>query len=489
MTRARILLTGGAIALAAGAVAIVGLVWIQPAPPAAAPSTVPAATAEVVRGTLRDSKEISGTLGFGDPVILRPRVGDNTGIVTWLAPEGAIVERGQPLLALDGNPAILWYGASPLHRTLRFEVDAVIWEELEAAQDAASSAELKLELERIRLDQAESRLADAEARLADSAADRPSSAEFIDLAAAVHAADERLQRVRELSAADFSSSAEVDKAEAELAAARAAMAAATRTIRQQLDTARLDAAAGRVAVAEAEKLLRAARETLAELDAQANDQTDIELIADNLSALGFRGAIAEQVRAWQAQAGLPRTGRIEPGHVVVAERAVRIDVHRTAIGNPISETSPELGAALDYTSTEKIVSVPVSIADRRLASAGATVTVTLPDDRTVEGTITTVGTVVSDGTVEVEISIADQAALAGLEVASVDVEFVSATRDNVLYLPVTALLALPDGGFGVELLGGGTTRLAAVKTGLFAAGRVEVSGDGIAEGVVVGVPP
>ncbi|HEY9012874.1 MAG TPA: hypothetical protein VIN06_17855 [Devosia sp.] len=489
MMRTRIAVASSIISLATGAVVAVGLLSFQPAPPAAATPTAPVATAKVTRGALRDSKEVSGTLGFGDPVTLRPRVGNGAGIVTWLAAEGATIEQGQPLLGLDGNPAILWYGASPLHRTLRFEAGAVVWEELEAAQDAVSAAELKLELERTRLDEAEARKADAKTRLVDSDASTPATAEFIDLAAAVHAADERLQRVRQLSAADYSSSAELDKAEAELAAARATMAAATRAIRQQLDTARLDVAAARVATAQAESDLRTARDTFAKLDAQADDQTDVELVTRNLSALGFTGALHEQVRAWQAAAGLPVTGRIEPGHVVVAKRAIRIDAHRTAIGNAIAETSAELSAALDYTSTEKVVTVPLSVADRRLAAVGAPVTITLPDDRTVTGAITTVGTVVSDGNVEVEISIADQAALAGWEVTAVDVEFVSATREGVLSVPVTALLALPEGGFGLELVDGARSHVAVVTTGLFAAGRVEVSGEGINEGAVVVVPP
>jgi len=58
----------------------------------------------------------------------------------------------------------------------------------------------------------------------------------------------------------------------------------------------------------------------------------------------------------------------------------------------------------------------------------------------------------------------------------------------VLAVPVAALLALPEGGFGVEIVEGNTTRIVAVKTGMFAAGRVEVSGEGIAEGMKVGVP-
>lgn len=55
-------------------------------------------------------------------------------------------------------------------------------------------------------------------------------------------------------------------------------------------------------------------------------------------------------------------------------------------------------------------------------------------------------------------------------------------------MPILALLALAEGGYGVQVVEGGTTRTVVVRTGMFAGGRVEVSGAGIAEGTVVGVP-
>ena len=85
---------------------------------------------------------------------------------------------------------------------------------------------------------------------------------------------------------------------------------------------------------------------------------------------------------------------------------------------------------LDYSSVEKLVTVPLSVGDRGLAAVGRSVTVTLPDDREGEGTISEVGSVVTEGTVVVTVTIADRPALSGIEVASVDVEFVSDSRDQ-----------------------------------------------------------
>jgi hypothetical protein len=50
------------------------------------------------------------------------------------------------------------------------------------------------------------------------------------------------------------------------------------------------------------------------------------------------------------------------------------------------------------------------------------------------------------------------------------------------------LLALAEGGYGLQIVESGGTRVVAVKTGLFADGRVEVSGAGLAAGLTVGVP-
>ena len=86
------------------------------------------------------------------------------------------------------------------------------------------------------------------------------------------------------------------------------------------------------------------------------------------------------------------------------------------------------------------------------------------------------------------IALGNQKAVAAYALASVDVTFTAAERKNVLTVPVAALLALQEGGFGVEVADGATTRYVPVKTGLFAGGRVEISGAGVTEGLRVGVP-
>ena len=59
----------------------------------------------------------------------------------------------------------------------------------------------------------------------------------------------------------------------------------------------------------------------------------------------------------------------------------------------------------------------------------------------------------------------------------------------MLSVPVGALLALSPDQYGVEVVeDDGTTRKVPVTLGLFAGGRVEISGEGLSEGQRVVVP-
>ena len=85
----------------------------------------------------------------------------------------------------------------------------------------------------------------------------------------------------------------------------------------------------------------------------------------------------------------------------------------------------------------------------------------------------------STTTIDVVVTIADQNRLGTLEEAPVDVSLVSDRRTDVLAVPVGALVALQEGGYGVLVVDGTGTRYVPVTTGMFAAGLVEVSGDGV----------
>jgi hypothetical protein len=83
---------------------------------AAANPGVPPATAKVTRTTLVETKTVSGTLGYGEPV---PVGAAETGTITRMAPVGSTVKRGQALFRVDERSVVLLYGSLPLYRPLR----------------------------------------------------------------------------------------------------------------------------------------------------------------------------------------------------------------------------------------------------------------------------------------------------------------------------------------------------------------------------------
>jgi peptidoglycan hydrolase-like protein with peptidoglycan-binding domain len=229
---------------------------------------------------------------------------------------------------------------------------------------------------------------------------------------------------------------------------------------------------------------------------------DVREFEENLRALGYDGFTADAcytastaaaVRRWQRAAGLPRTGMVELGRVVVAPGPIRVDT----VAAGISRSAGGGGEVLAYTGATRIVTADLDVSQQRLARRGVAVQVTMPDGGHVAGRVERVHTVVEQPTgdnaapttrIEATVSLPVQAVTAGLDAAVVTVAFTAAERADVMAVPVAALVALAEGGYGVEVVDGRTTRYLRVTTGLFANGLVEVSGDGLRAGLTVGMP-
>lgn len=112
--RATVLVAGGALAvLAAGVVASrSGDDDNSTADAADEPATT---TAEVTVRDLEERTELDGTLGYGDTSQLSVSA---QGTVTWLPPEGSVVDRGQPVAEVDDRVVPLLFGDRPLWREL-----------------------------------------------------------------------------------------------------------------------------------------------------------------------------------------------------------------------------------------------------------------------------------------------------------------------------------------------------------------------------------
>lgn len=252
---------------------------------------------------------------------------------------------------------------------------------------------------------------------------------------------------------------------------------------------------------------------------------DVKQFEANLSTLGYSGFTVDQtyteltahaVQRWQRDLGLPQTGRVGIGDVVYAPGPVRVAGTDVRVGDSVT-ASP-----VRYTSSSRMVTVNARASETNWAQRGSKVTVDLPDGRSVRGTVASVGSDASAGksgdkgsggsgaesgsdtgadsggtsaTVTVVITFTDQESLGRLQSGPVTVRYVTRQRENVLTVPVAALTALAEGGYGIEPAdteGGGhaegTGKYVPVKVGLFADGRAEVSGSGVREGMKVRIP-
>ena len=216
---------------------------------------------------------------------------------------------------------------------------------------------------------------------------------------------------------------------------------------------------------------------------------DVEQLEEGLAQLGYTGftvdeeftsATAAAVSAWQEDLGLPATGEVALGDVVFLPGPIRLHPSPESLGRSVSESS------VLQSGTERLVTVDAEDAD--WAEAGRRVEVTLPNQKTVSGRVVAVGgsgdqaEVGGAGTQQVTIRLMRD--YPGVGPGEVEVTYVSARRRDILTVPVTALVALEEGGYAVELADGS---LVAVEPGLYAEGVVEVTGE-LDPGTEVRVP-
>jgi hypothetical protein len=196
------------------------------------------------------------------------------------------------------------------------------------------------------------------------------------------------------------------------------------------------------------------------------------------------------VERWQERKGLDADGTIELGDVVFLPGDRRI------AQLPVSEGASDAGQTpvLVTTSTRRRVTVDLEASRERLAVRGARVEVELPGGDDVAGTIESVGRVAeseaqadgTEGDPTIELTIRLEDAPGGLlDQAPVDVRLTRSGAEDILAVPVTALLARSGGAYAVEVHEGTGRRVVPVDPGVFADGWVEVDGDGLREGMAV----
>jgi len=235
------------------------------------------------------------------------------------------------------------------------------------------------------------------------------------------------------------------------------------------------------------------------------DGPDIGELESNLVAEGFVSggigrpgnhfdvAMRSALIRWQMAKHLPITGSLDLGTVIFLPAPVRVGIVTASVGGIATPGAQPFEA----TTWQRIVTIPLDAGRQAEAIMAAPAAIDLPNGASVPGTITAIGNIAAAAgtqgggsagppTVNVTVTPQNPNATGTLDREPVQVELTSQSVTNVLAAPISALLALADGGYGVEVIrSSGTHALIRVRTGLFADTMVEISGVGIGEGTKV----
>lgn len=233
--------------------------------------------------------------------------------------------------------------------------------------------------------------------------------------------------------------------------------------------------------------------------------SDVLQLERNLRDLGYGSGLTVDVwygpdteaavKRWQKSLNRQPTGRVGAGDVVFQPGPVKVVSADASLADRVAPGDKVLTVA----APKPVVRAELEASDGALAASGTKVDVTLPSGKTAKGKVT--GTVrpeaddsgeaaAQDGiTVEIVLDGGAKAASGEDARSSMSVRFVSEARQNVLAVPVEAVVALrgENGGYGLQIVQGGKSRMVRVETGMTADGRIEVSGAGLREGMKVGV--
>ena len=230
-------------------------------------------------------------------------------------------------------------------------------------------------------------------------------------------------------------------------------------------------------------------------EAGMEDGEDIRQLETALRDLGyfdyepddhFSWATTSAILKWQKDLDLPRTGTLPLGRIVFTPGDLRVGTVTARVGDRVAADT-EL---FDVTSTTQVVDANIKLPDAK-KTAGKITSVGTPTEKS-SGSGSGAGSGSGESkerVIPITVTLTDASATTNFQEVSVTVDLPSEKRTGVLSVPVGALLALSADQYGVEIVeAGGTTRKVPVTIGLFAGGRVEISGKDISEGQRVVVP-
>jgi len=460
----------------------------------AAATTSPLKTAEVVLTDMEEVETLDGTLGFeeGDPI-----GSGMSGTLTWVTPAGTVVSEGAVLYRVEGKPVVLLRGNLPAWQPMGLEevsltikpTGTITWlpetgTTLQQGDVVTRVNEVPVILlygdlpayRTLKYGSEGADVAQLEAALVALGYDPDGSVtvdEDFDYQTYLMVLDWQ-------EAAGLDDDGRVDPADIVIVPGPVTVGTLTAAVGDTVQgTTRLGTARG---------------------DSGGSEGDDVAQLEASLERLGFDPGPIDgiyttetqaAVLAWQEKIGADTDGVVDLGEIVFRPGDIRISENILSVGDTVAGGAAVLGASSD----EVQVTVALPASEQDLLASDDRVTVVLPDGTEAGGTVTFVASVATrsaqsmEVTFEVIVALDDVSVAAGLDQAPVDVEVTTDSRTGVMAVPVTALLALAEGGYAVEVDdGGGQTHLVAVDPGLYADNLVEITASGLQPGDMVVVP-
>ena len=488
--------------------------------------TLELTTVAIQKGDLAKKEEYNGTLRQTDSKVLNSPM---SGVVTFVPKEGTIINFGEVLFAVDNKPVILVEGGTPFYRTLDLNSDAgpdvlqledalvylgyaaedfvpdEIFDEttskmlnalyvdytIDTKSEITPAEQVAINLKKTEVENMEETIADG-GTTATQGNDKKKKR------------DDAKEAATEESAAWKAADTAIKDAEESLTLYRDETNPKTK---EKTADGTLDAAIEDLEqTIEEQKRIKAlekgkesgidATEALAIETAQKAYDDALESYNEGVDQAAELAKAKEELEELELAS---KSETLSPTNAYASKTPIIVGSYINDVGSAVVLNSP----LYNISSIGIEVVFQVDATDQETVSLGDSVEIELPTDERVPTVITFIDQVVTQTQagefIEVTLEVLNPEEIEAYDQAPVKVFVTTEISENVLYVPVNALLALAEGGYALEVYDGvldtGTfegesgvdTSYVAVEIGVFTDGFVEVKGN-ISEGQIVVVP-
>ena len=487
--------------------------------------TLELTTVAIQKGDLAKKEEYNGTLRQTDSKVLNSPM---SGVVTFVPKEGTIINFGEVLFAVDNKPVILVEGTTPFYRTLDLNSDpgpdvfqlekALVFLGYAADEfipDEIFDDETSSMLNRLYIDykiDTKSEITSAEKILIKNKQDevkvieetiREGSVSLAEVNNKKKVLDDAIENSTEENAYYKEKTALIDQYYREIDILNDMTN--PRTMLMTEDNRKKEIKSFEDKIEENKRLREMeegkgsvvdAAEALAIENAQKAYDDALEAYNDGVDQDAELAKAKEELEELELAS---KSETFSPTNAYASKTPIIVGSYINDIGAAVALNSP----LYNISSIGIEVVFQVDATDQETVSLGDNVEIELPTDERVPTVITFIDQVVTQTQagefIEVTLEVLNPEEIEAYDQAPVKVFVTTEISENVLYVPVNALLALAEGGYALEIYDGelesGTfegesgvdTSYVAVEIGVFTDGFVEVKGN-ISEGQIVVVP-